>query len=90
MKHYDPESDKSSVRKYRVDENRGQRQSICAICSACGTSYCGEVHGYEIEIYDVVIDATASDGTPTVYDNRLITSVFVCDECYSKRTRPNE
>jgi hypothetical protein len=82
MKHYDPSQDKSSVRKYRVDDEMPTLH--CLVCF----EYSG--YGYLFEIYDVVIDATAPDGTPTVYDNRLITSVFVCDECYASKTRPNE
>lgn len=84
MRHWDSENDKSTCRKYRVDVDALE---ICILCDCCPA-----LPGYIFEIYDWVIDVPNPDPKepPIVADNRLITSVFVCDSCYKSKTEPNK
>lgn len=81
--------DNSTVRKYRIE--RGSLDSDI-VYWGCGECNCDGTNGYIFEIYDCVIDVACSGypDDPIASDARLITTVFVCDECYQKRTNPNE
>jgi hypothetical protein len=76
--------DTSSVRKYWIDSD------MACGCHICGCSFMKHFRGYEFEIYDRVIDVPNPnpEQAPIVADARLLTSVFICDECYAKKTEP--
>lgn len=79
--------DNSTCRMFQLEIKPNDISVDLKECSLCFEE---RAYGYLFEIYDRVIDVTAPDGSVVVEDNRLITTVFVCDECYRKRTVPNE
>ena len=83
---YDPSTDTSSVRKVRF---RDWNQSCCA---KPDPEWGYLVDGWKFQIYDLVVDVPPENpgDPPVVEDNRLITSVFVCDSCYRLKTEPNQ